>query len=64
RGKDRPGGLGVGLAFCRLAVHGHGGEIWVESSPGNGATFWLTLPVAKKKLTGELMRQTGRLTMK
>ena len=64
RGKDRPGGLGVGLAFCRLAVHGHGGEIWVESSPGNGATFWLTLPVAKKKLTGELTRQTGRLTMK
>ena len=64
RGKDRPGGLGVGLAFCRLAVHGHGGEIWVESSPGNGATFWLTLPVAKKKLTGELRRQTGRLTMK
>ena len=64
RGRDRPGGLGVGLAFCRLAVHGHGGEIWVESSPGNGATFWLTLPVAKKKLTGELTRQTGRLTMK
>lgn len=64
RRKDRPSGLGVGLAFCRLAVLGHGGEIWVESEQGNGATFWLTLPVAQKKATGELKRQTGRLTMK
>lgn len=64
RSKDRPGGLGVGLAFCRLAVLGHGGDIWVESELGNGATFWLTLPVAKKKTTGEFRRQTGRLTVK
>lgn len=64
RGKNRPGGLGVGLAFCRLAVHGHGGEIHVESEPGNGTTFWLTLPVAKKQSTGQLKRQTGRLTFK
>ncbi|MBE0669762.1 MAG: GAF domain-containing protein [Anaerolineales bacterium] len=64
RGKDRPGGLGVGLAFCRLAVLGHGGEIWIESEIGNGTTFWLTLPVAQKKATGQLKRQTGRLTIK
>jgi PAS domain S-box-containing protein len=43
----RPSGLGVGLAFCRLAVQGHGGKIWVESAPGKGARFSLTLPVAK-----------------
>ncbi len=42
-------GLGVGLAFCRLAVQGHGGEIWVDSRPGHGAKFFLTLPVAKEK---------------
>ena len=64
RGKNRPGGLGVGLAFCRLAVHGHGGDIHVESELGKGTTFWLTLPVAKKQATGQLKRQTGRLTFK
>jgi PAS domain S-box-containing protein len=60
----RTSGLGVGLAFCRLAVLGHGGKIWLESDPGKGSTFWLTLPVAKKKPTGQLKRQTGRLTIK
>jgi NtrC-family two-component system sensor histidine kinase KinB len=45
RGRDNPGGLGVGLAFCRLAIQGHGGRIWVESDAGNGTTFCFTLPV-------------------
>jgi PAS domain S-box-containing protein len=64
RGKNSPGGIGIGLSFCKLAVLGHGGQIWVESEVGKGTTFWLTLPVAQKKETGELKRQTGRLTMK
>jgi two-component system, NtrC family, sensor histidine kinase KinB len=63
-GKMRVGGLGVGLAFCRLAVLGPGGNIWVESELGKGTAFSLTLPVAKKKATGQLKRQTGRLTIK
>jgi signal transduction histidine kinase len=42
-------GLGVGLAFCRLAVEGHGGKIWVESQTGQGAKFSLTLPLANGK---------------
>jgi PAS domain S-box-containing protein len=46
KGKDGPSGLGMGLAFCRLAVQGHGGKIWVESKPGHGARFLLALPVA------------------
>ncbi len=41
-------GLGVGLAFCRLAVQGHGGRIWVESRPGQGAKFNLTLPLVEE----------------
>jgi PAS domain S-box-containing protein len=42
---ERSKGLGLGLAFCRLAVEAHEGQIWVESEEGNGSTFTFTLPV-------------------
>jgi PAS domain S-box-containing protein len=48
KGKEHVSGLGVGLAFCRLAVTGHGGKIWIESEPGKGSKFILTLPVARE----------------
>ncbi|MGH8245860.1 MAG: sensor histidine kinase [Gammaproteobacteria bacterium] len=64
RGTDKSGGLGIGLAFCRLAVQAHGGRIWLESELGKGSTFWLTLPIARAKKTGKLLRQTGRLELK
>jgi PAS domain S-box-containing protein len=47
------GGLGLGLYITRQAVEAMGGEIGVESAPGEGAIFTVRLPVGGKKLPGE-----------
>jgi PAS domain S-box-containing protein len=43
-----PKGLGLGLAFCRLAVQAHGGQIWVEARQPSGSRFVFTLPQAER----------------
>ena len=47
-------GTGVGLAICHKIVHLHGGEITAVSSPGNGATFVVTLPVCQPTTLPEI----------
>ncbi|HEX7149567.1 MAG TPA: ATP-binding protein, partial [Actinomycetota bacterium] len=48
-GGRRPEGTGMGLAICRGIVEAHDGTLLVETTPGGGATFVLTLPVSPRE---------------
>jgi PAS domain S-box-containing protein len=53
-------GVGLGLWIARGIVEAHGGRVGVSSIPGEGSTFWLTLPIAAELADVPAARTTGR----
>jgi len=49
----KPQGTGLGLPISRQIVEHFGGRLWVESSPGRGATFSFTLPLNREGIRQE-----------
>ena len=55
---DKPHGTGLGLSICQRIVQHHGGEIWLESEPGVGSAFYVTVPIEKKTAESQNARES------
>jgi len=58
----KPGGMGMGLMFCRAVVEAHGGRIWPEANVPNGAAIHVSLPaeVPSTRQNGATITTEGR----
>jgi len=49
RGEKTVTGTGLGLYICKQIILAHRGKIWAESTPGQGTTFFIELPISLSK---------------
>jgi signal transduction histidine kinase len=49
-GLRQSGGTGLGMPISKTLVEAHGGRLWIESKAGEGATFFVSLPIKSQQL--------------